>query len=118
MKKKIVIPIVVLTAIAIAIFFIVRQKRKKADETIFPLVLGSRGKEVESLQRALNNAAPDGGLVVDGVLGPVTLESMMHFLGITKVVSRKHLDAIISVTKTKHELTAADFKKIQNAEKA
>ena len=93
MKKKVIIPIVILTAIALAIFFIVRQKRKKADETIFPLVHGSEGKEVRQLQIALNRITGNT-IVVDGIFGDKTYSALAYTFVIPRVISRAQLRAI------------------------
>lgn len=57
----------------------------------FPLQLGSRGPNVEYLQRALNTIRPENKLTIDGVLGNntrqallVTVSTNLSFLPLTK----------------------------------
>jgi len=99
-KKKIVIIVlaVVLVAIAVWYFFIRKPKATTVTETTaapgtpnnasnslplgdFPLQLGSQGERVKQLQAAINRIDDRSNLVLDGVFGDITKDSLEAFVG-------------------------------------
>jgi len=93
-KTKLVIVGIALSAVSIGLYFKLKKpkttisisKKEKDIKTsvepimpeIFPLKSGSRGVEVENLQKFLNQKI-NAKLVVDGILGRLTIESIKVF---------------------------------------
>ncbi len=76
-KKKIIIALIVIGVIALITWFIYSKKKTSpiSEEApvsaSFPLKMGSKGKEVEALQKYLNDKY-SAGLEVDGIWGEKT----------------------------------------------
>ncbi len=83
-RKKIIIAIIVIGALALITWFIYKNKKEvitkeELPSTSFPLKMGSSGKEVENLQNYLNDKY-GAGLEVDGMWGWKTDSAVMQFL--------------------------------------
>jgi peptidoglycan hydrolase-like protein with peptidoglycan-binding domain len=89
-KKKIIIIIAIIIIIGVAAWLILRKPKDKApdaaasvssniDLSVFPLKMGSRGKEVESVQKYLNSKY-NASLQVDGIWGALTDAAVQGYL--------------------------------------
>ena len=130
MKKKIIITIVILAILGVAAFFIYKKVKQKnqtgtgsigsgSGTTGFPLKQGSRGKEVENVQKALNQVNQQSAftaLIVDGIFGPKTEAALQSTLGLKQLTKTQYNKFMLLTNVTgKTELAANDKLEIKNA---
>jgi len=115
MKNKSKIIIITIIAIIIVVIIVLYRKYKKGADistvivpgsnssspleinATFPLVYGSRGKEVAQVQRWVNNGYnPDNlaPLVIDGILGPKTRQGIIS-AGFSLPITKEFYDTRI-----------------------
>ncbi|MCK9562908.1 MAG: hypothetical protein M0R02_09355 [Bacteroidales bacterium] len=91
MKKGVIITIIILTALAAAIFFIVKSEKHPS---VFPLKQGSRGEEVKKLQKYINAQNQGVTLDVDGIYGSKTQSAVYMIFGQNEVSKKVYNEKI------------------------